>query len=101
MTLYCNATGNPSPQTAWIKSGKVLVTDSVHVIRGINRSQAGIYQCMAWNGIMRNETSNCTIDVYCKFIDYLEFNTCMRVYLCIYTLLNVKVLLVYINSFVI
>ena len=44
MTLYCNATGNPSPQTAWIKSGKVLVTDSVHVIRGINRSQAGIYQ---------------------------------------------------------
>ena len=50
---------------------------------------------------MRNETSNCTIDVYCKFIDYLEFNICMRVYFCTYTLLNVKVLLVYINSFVI
>ena len=99
MTLYCNATGNPSPQTAWIKSGKVLVTDSVHVMRGINRSQAGIYQCMAWNGIMRNETSNCTIDVYCKFIEYLEFNT--RVYFCTYTLLNVKVLPVYNNSFVI
>ena len=29
MTLYCNGTGNPSPQIAWIKSGKVLVTDSV------------------------------------------------------------------------
>ena len=99
MTLYCNATGNPSPQTAWIKSGKVLVTDSVHVMRGINRSQAGIYQCMAWNGIMRNETSNCTIDVYCKFIEYLEFNT--RVYFCTYTLLNVKVLPDYNNSFVI
>ena len=43
MTLYCNGTGNPSPQIAWIKSGKVLVTDSVYVIREINRGQAGIY----------------------------------------------------------
>ena len=97
MTLYCNATGNPSPQTAWIKSGKVLVTDSVHVIRGINRSQAGIYQCMAWNGIMRNETSNCSIDVHCKLIEYLEFNS--RVYFCKYTWLNVKLLPVFKRSF--
>ena len=82
-----------------LKQPGLLVTDSVHVMRGINRSQAGIYQCMAWNGIMRNETSNCTIDVYCKFIEYLEFNT--RVYFCTYTLLNVKVLPVYNNSFVI
>ena len=71
MTLYCNAAGNPSPQTAWIKSGKVLVTDSVHVIRGINRSQAGIYQCMAWNGIRGNNIANCTIDAQCKLIFYL------------------------------
>ena len=69
--LYCNATGNPLPQTAWIKSGKVLVTDSVYVIRAINRSQAGIYQCMAWNGIRGNNTANCTIDVQCKLIFYL------------------------------
>ena len=32
-TLSCNGTGNLSPQTAWIKSGKVLVTDNVYVIR--------------------------------------------------------------------
>ena len=43
MTLYCYGTGNPSPQIAWIKSGKVLVTDSVYVIGEINRGQAGIY----------------------------------------------------------
>ena len=50
MTLYCNGTGNPSPQIAWIKSGKVLVTDSVYVIREINRGRAGIYQCgLEWN----------------------------------------------------
>lgn len=64
VTLYCNGTGNPSPQIAWIKSGKVLVTDSLYVIREINRGQAGIYQCMVLNGIMRNVTSNCSIDVH-------------------------------------
>ena len=88
MTLYCNGTGNPSPQIAWIKSGKVLVTDSVYVIREINRGQAGIYQCMVWNGIMRNVTSNCSIDVHCKLIDYLEFNS--RVSFFTYTWLNVN-----------
>ena len=71
MTLYCNGTGNPSPHTAWIQSGKVLVTDSVYIIRAVNRSQAGIYQCMAWNGIRGNDTANCTIDVQCKLIFYL------------------------------
>ena len=85
MTLYCNGTGNPSPQTAWIKSGKVLVTDSAYVIRGIKRSQAGIYQCMAWNGIIRNMTSNCSIDVHCK--------------LSLYAWLNVKLLPVFKHSF--
>ena len=97
MTLYCNGTGNPSPQTAWIKSGKVLVTDSAYVIRGINRSRAGIYQCMAWNGIIRNKTSNCSIDVHCKLIDYLEFNS--RISFCIHTWMNVKLLQVFKHSF--
>ncbi|PFX15234.1 Hemicentin-1, partial [Stylophora pistillata] len=62
--LYCNGTGNPSPHSAWIKSGKVLVTDSVYVITAINRSHAGMHQCMAWNEIMRNVTSNYTTDVH-------------------------------------
>ena len=54
MTLYCNGTGNPSPQTAWIKSGKVLVTDSAYVIRGINRSKAGIITSV-WLGMESSE----------------------------------------------
>ena len=81
MTLYCNGTGNPSPQIAWIKSGKVLVTDNVYVIRAINRGQAGMYQCMVWNGIMRNVTLNCSIDVHCKLIEYLEFNSSLFLYI--------------------
>ena len=66
VTLYCNATGNPPPEVAWIRSGDVLVKDSVHVISAINRSLSGIFQCMAWNGIGNNYTANCTVDVHCK-----------------------------------
>lgn len=66
VTFYCNATGNPSPEVAWIRSGEVLVKDSAYVISAINRSQKGIYECMAWNGIGDNSTSNCTVDVQCK-----------------------------------
>ena len=73
VTFYCNGTGNPSPQIAWVQSGKVLVTDNVYVISSINRKQAGMYECMAWNGIIRNDTSNCTIDVQCKLIFYFDF----------------------------
>ena len=66
VTLYCNATGNPPPKVAWITSGEVLVKDSAYIIPAINRSQAGTYECMAWNGIGNNFTRSCTVDVQCK-----------------------------------
>lgn len=40
------------------------MTGSDYVMTTINRSQAGTYQCMAWNGTTRNETSHCTVDVH-------------------------------------
>ena len=73
MTLSCNATGNPPPEVAWIRSGEVLVKDSVNVISAINRSLSGIFKCMAWNGIGNNFTANCTIDVHCKLISHVHF----------------------------
>ena len=96
--IIMHGTGNLSPQTAWIKSVKVLVADNVYVIRAWNKSQAGRYQCMAWNGIMRNETLNCSIDVHCKLIDYLEFNS--RISFCTHTWMNVKLLQVYIQTLI-
>ena len=66
VTLYCNATGNPAPKVAWIRSGEVLVKDNVNVISAINRSLSGTFKCMAWNGIGNNYTANCTVDVHCK-----------------------------------
>ena len=66
VTLYCNATGNPPSKIAWTKSGEVLVEDSAYIISAINQSQTGIYECMAWNGIGNNYTTNCTVNVQCK-----------------------------------
>ena len=53
---------------------------------------------MAWNGIMINETLNCSIDVHCKLIDYLEFNS--RISFCTHTWMNVKLLQVYIQTLI-
>ena len=75
MTLYCNATGNPPPEVAWIRSGEVLVKDSVNVISAINRSLSGIFKCMAWNGIDNNYTANCIVDVHCKYISHIHFES--------------------------
>jgi len=65
-TFNCSATGNPSPEVAWIRSGEVVVEDGAYVISAIHRSQKGTYECMAWNGIGNNSTANCTVDVQCK-----------------------------------
>ena len=65
-TLYCNATGNPVPNTAWINAGKVVSYSKRHVIANISRDQAGSYECLAWNGIGDNGTMSCLIDVQCK-----------------------------------
>ena len=73
MTLYCNTTGNPPPEVAWIRSGEVLVKDNVNAISAINRSLSGIFKCMAWNGISNNFTANCTVDVHCKLISHVHF----------------------------
>lgn len=66
VTFNCSATGNPSPKVAWIRSEEVVVEDGGYVISAINRSQKGIYECMAWNGVGKNSTADCTVDVQCK-----------------------------------
>ena len=63
VTLHCNATGNPPPEVAWIRSGEVLMKHSVNLVSAINRNQSGMYKCMAWNGIGNNYTANCSVHV--------------------------------------
>ena len=66
-TLYCNATGYPVPNFAWINasSGNIESPTKTLKITAITRSQRGIYICHASNEI-GNGTQTCEIDVYCK-----------------------------------
>ena len=65
-TLYYNATGNPVPNTAWIRAGQVETNNKMLVLAAIKRNESGNYECLAWNGIGNNSTKSCTIDVQCK-----------------------------------
>ena len=83
VTLYCNATGNPPPQVAWITSGKVL-KGGAYMISAINKRQGGIYECMAWNGIGNNFTVNCTVDVRCKSSNSILSSVTLNHHQCLY-----------------
>ena len=70
VTLYCNASGNPVPNTAWIKAGKDVSYNNGLVLANISRGEGGSYECLAWNGIGNNDTKACTVDVQCKLHYY-------------------------------
>ena len=68
VTLHCYATGNPPPNITWIwqNTGDVLSSSEQLTLTAVNRSQAGTYQCQAWNGISNSSTETCSLDVFCK-----------------------------------
>ena len=82
-TLHCVASGNPQVDIAWTKSGvpftggEILVitntstfpyvTDSKLKIETINRTDSGVYQCKAENGIGSHVVANIEVTVQCKF----------------------------------
>ena len=75
-TVSCNATGSPTPETAWIreKTGELLSYSKIHQITGINRNETGAYVCLAWNGIGKNNSKSCLVFVQCKCtISFLFF----------------------------
>ena len=77
-TMSCNATGSPTPKTAWIReeTGEVLSYSKIHQITGINRNEAGAYVCLAWNGIGKNNSKSCLVVVQCKYTILFLFITC-------------------------
>ena len=68
VTVSCNATGSPTPETVWIreKTGEILSYSKIHQITGINRNETGAYVCLAWNGIGKNNSKSCLVVVQCK-----------------------------------
>ena len=66
VTLFCNASGMPSPSVLWFKVGGVELTNrSELVLTNISRNEAGEYRCEASN-LCGNATESARVDVLCK-----------------------------------
>ena len=68
LTLYCNATGNPTPNITWTKgsSSTVVHQGQTYSIVNIQRQAAGDYKCTAWNGVGAQKTVLATVMIHCK-----------------------------------
>lgn len=70
MSLICNVSGNPQPNVAWVRArdNSLLINDSKTLLTNINRTESGVFHCLAWNGIAANASSNISIDVLCEYV---------------------------------
>ena len=70
VSLICNVSGNPHPNVAWVRASdnSVLINDSKALLTNINRTESGVFHCLAWNGIGANASSNISIDVLCEYV---------------------------------
>ena len=68
LTLYCNATGNPTPNITWTKdsSSTVVHQGETYSIVNIQRQAAGDYKCTAWNKVGAQKTALSTVTIHCK-----------------------------------
>ena len=75
MTLFCNATGNPPPTLSWTKDGSPLTNTHGIIFSGdndtlsiakVNRSESGIYRCVARNSLGDDTSNAAKVDVQCK-----------------------------------
>ena len=95
-TMSCNATGSPTPETAWIrkKTGEVLSHSNIYQITGVSRSEAGAYVCLAWNGIGKNNSKSCLVVVQCKCTILFLFISwaCLEMHVSVYVLIVKKII---------
>ena len=68
LTLYCNATGKPTPNITWAKDGSSTVVHQgeTYSIVDIRRQAAGDYKCTAWNGVGAQKNATATLTIHCK-----------------------------------
>jgi len=66
-TLYCNATGNPTPSITWVRAstGEILSSNQMLVMEAVKQNETGSYVCRASNGVGSHNVS-CAVDVHCK-----------------------------------
>ena len=70
LSLVCHVTGNPPPHVLWIRGSdnSVLTKNTTVTLRNVTRTDSGLFQCYAWNGIGKKAASNVTVDVLCEYI---------------------------------
>ncbi|KAJ7371578.1 hypothetical protein OS493_024253 [Desmophyllum pertusum] len=53
ITMYCNATGRPTPQLSWIRvrDGKTVASGNTLLISAADRAHRGEYRCFAYNRV--------------------------------------------------
>ena len=70
LTLFCNATGNPTPNITWTKDSisTVVQQGETYSIVNIQRQAAGDYKCTAWNKVGSQKTGLATVTIHCKLL---------------------------------
>lgn len=69
MRVVCTASGNPQPVVTWsnVPSGKSLSSiDGVLTARNVSKTDSGVYQCRASNGIGNDAIVTFSLAVNCK-----------------------------------
>ena len=69
LELFCNATGNPPPNITWSKvedPAVQLPSDKLLKLKNVSKTDSGVYQCRASNGIGSDAISSANVTVNCK-----------------------------------
>ena len=72
--LFCNASGNPTPNITWNKvlengsSSEVLHRGPTWDFPNINRTASGTYNCTAYNGIGNPVSQTVKVNITCKYM---------------------------------
>ena len=69
LELFCNATGRPTPQITWYRvtdPSVQLPNGTALKVKNIKRTDSGVYQCRASNGIGTDVCASANVTVNCE-----------------------------------
>lgn len=82
--LECRASGNPVPKITWSRKNNILPSGDqttvtpVLALDRVDRHQAGVYQCMASNGVGEDVTEQINLHVLCEYGFFIIYDLLSR-----------------------